>query len=416
MGVPAFLDEQLNPASIEDDQCERLIRHQFDELSDPAGHLLPHPAQSEDALRQLFPALADYGSGSVGDLYEFREATLLNDLSRATLLRATYSRRQLYEQMVHFWTDHFNIDPSKGEAKWLKVADDREVIRKHALGKFADLLRASALSPAMLWYLDGRVNRRSGPSEKPNENYARELMELHTMGVHGGYTQEDVMEVARCLTGWTVRDKKRLQKGRVEFNPKEHDDGTKLVLGETIPAGPRHRRSRPRARHRSAASCHRALHRRQALPALHCRRAARRCRGRDGRCFHRQRRRHSVRLCARSSPRRSSRRAAPANSSGPSTFVVSALRATNAATDAGKPVLDALLRMGHAPFRYPTPDGYPEEASHWTGTLLWRWNFAAALADNRLAGTKIKPSRTAIRAGRRSRALRHLPWPSPDPG
>ena len=87
------------------------------------------------------------------------------------------------------------------------------------MGKFADLLRASAVSPAMLWYLDGRVNRKRNAAEKPNENYARELMELHTLGVHGGYTQQDVMEVARCLTGWTVRDRKRFFKGKVEFDP-----------------------------------------------------------------------------------------------------------------------------------------------------------------------------------------------------
>src|SRR2546430_950136 len=104
---------------------------------------------------------------------------------RATLLRAVMSERQLFEVMIQFWSDHFNIDPSKGECKWLKVADDRDVIRRHALGKFPELLRASVLSPAMLWYLDGRVNRKRKPSEKPNENYARELLELHTLGVHG---------------------------------------------------------------------------------------------------------------------------------------------------------------------------------------------------------------------------------------
>nr|MDQ3623684.1 DUF1800 domain-containing protein [Verrucomicrobiota bacterium] len=175
LGVAAFIEEQLSPQDLDDTLCDRVVRR-LETLGEP-----------------------------LGELYEFKEKFLLQEMTRGALLRAILSRRQLHEVMVQFWTDHFNIDPSKGECQWLKAADDRDVIRKHALGRFADLLRASALSPAMLWYLDGRVNRRADPSEKPNENYARELLELHTLGVHGGYTQDDVMEVARCLTGWTVR-------------------------------------------------------------------------------------------------------------------------------------------------------------------------------------------------------------------
>src|SRR3989442_372228 len=159
------------------------------------------------------------------------------EMTRATILRAVWSERQLYEVMVHFWTDHFNIDCSKADCRWLKAADDRDVIRRHALGRFPDLLRASALSPAMLWYLDGRANRKQQDNDKPNENYARELLELHTLGIHGGYTQRDVMEVARCLSGWSVRSVKQLRKGSVEFHPGLHDDGAKLVLGRAIPAG-----------------------------------------------------------------------------------------------------------------------------------------------------------------------------------
>src|SRR4029450_4463618 len=93
----------------------------------------------------------------------------------------------------------------KGDCRYAKIADDQNTIRKHALGNFREMLRASALSPAMLWYLDGRANTRRSADEKPNENYARELMELHTLGVHGGYSQKDVMGGARCLTGWAVR-------------------------------------------------------------------------------------------------------------------------------------------------------------------------------------------------------------------
>ena len=161
--------------------------------------------------------------------------------AEATLYRHAFSKRQLYERMVLFWSDHFNIDPSKGDAKWLKLADDRDVIRAHALGKFPDMLRASALSPAMLWYLDGRVNKKANDADKPNENYARELLELHTLGVHGGYTQKDVMEVARCLTGWTVQEthRSKLNLGSVEFKPFQHDRGEKVVLGTVIPEIPK---------------------------------------------------------------------------------------------------------------------------------------------------------------------------------
>ncbi|MEZ5303884.1 MAG: DUF1800 family protein [Verrucomicrobiales bacterium] len=147
-------------------------------------------------------------------------------------------RAPFYEVMCEFWSDHFNIHPDKGDCRWMKAADDREVIRAHALGKFPDMVRASALSAAMLWYLDGRENRKESGGDKPNENYAREPPELHTLGVHGGYTQDDVMEVARALTGWTVRPRKAfLRHGKVEFDPYRHDGGAKTVLGESIASG-----------------------------------------------------------------------------------------------------------------------------------------------------------------------------------
>ena len=160
MGVPAFIEEQLAPDRIDDRVCDRVIRRGFDHLEDPRSSLLPRDAGAPDPLARMFPAL-DHQSTRVGELYEFKDKTLLEDLSRATLLRAVLSERQLLEVMVQFWTDHFNIDPSKGESRWLKAADDRDVIRAHALGDFRMLLRASAVSPAMLWYLDGRVDRKS---------------------------------------------------------------------------------------------------------------------------------------------------------------------------------------------------------------------------------------------------------------
>ncbi len=164
------------------------------------------------------------------------------DLVEGKLLRAVYSNRQLQEVLTDFWFNHFNVDLDKGADRILVTGYERDVIRPHVLGKFKDLLLATAESPAMLFYLD---NWQSvGPDAHPrpnqkrrqglNENYGRELMELHTLGVDGGYTQQDVTEVARCFTGWTIRQPQ--QGGSFEFNARQHDQGEKHVLGVTIPA------------------------------------------------------------------------------------------------------------------------------------------------------------------------------------
>jgi uncharacterized protein (DUF1800 family) len=181
------------------------------------------------------------------------------ELSNAKLIRAVDSPRQLQEVLVDFWTNHFNVDMKKGPCRVLKIADDRDVIRPGVLGRFRDLLEADAKSPAMLYYLDNASNsiphtprmRFGGffggagladPNRKPdangqiggiNENYAREIMELHTLGVDGGYTQKDVQEVARCFTGWTINP----MEGSFIFNERAHDEGEKVVLGHVIPAG-----------------------------------------------------------------------------------------------------------------------------------------------------------------------------------
>jgi hypothetical protein len=399
LGASSFIEEQLAPEKIDDFLCERLIRHQFESLEDPESQVFPRGADAKDPLQAIFPSLRDHGA-RVGDLYEYKDKVLLNQLTSATILRATFTRRQLHEVMVHFWSDHLNIDPSKAECKWLKVADDRDVIRAHALGNFRELIRASAVSPAMLWYLDGRANRRKDASEKPNENYARELMELHTLGVHGGYTQNDVMEVARCLTGWTVRDKKKLFKGRVEFHRDLHDDGPKTVLGQQIPAGLGARdldrvleivTSHPStASHIAWKLCRRFIHDDPPVGAV----AA------TAKAFSDSRGdiRTTLRALFATEEFRSPEMRG-AKFKRPFHFVVSALRAANARTDASPRLVDYLLRLGHAPFRYPTPDGYPEEATHWKSTLLWRWNFATALAENQIKGTHVEFEKLCLKLG-----------------
>lgn len=357
MGVDAFIDEQLNPTGIDDSYCDWKTRR-FQTLRQPTG-----------------------------ELFEYREHLLLTDLMQATLTRAVHSKRQLYEVMVGFWTDHFNIDSSKGDCAWLKTADDREVIRAHALGNFGAMLRASAMSPAMLWYLDGRVNRVLDDSGKANENYARELLELHTLGVHGGYSQEDVMEVARCLSGWYVRSDEWFGRGRVEFKPEFHDNGAKRVLGHDIEAG------------LGEGDLDRVLEIVGAHPQTAAYISWKLCR----RFISDDPSASSVQQVADTFMRSDGDIKAMLRTlfgteafmdgrntklKRPFRFVASALRVTGADTDAGQPVIEYLDRMGHSPFQYPTPDGYPEESSPWMSTMLWRWHFAAALAAGAIQGTE----------------------------
>ncbi|MFN0125595.1 MAG: DUF1800 domain-containing protein [Verrucomicrobiales bacterium] len=371
MGARSFIAEQLDPESLRDVEAVLRSRH-FESL-------------------EAWPP---------GELLEYSPLELLDQLTRDKILRALHSRRQLFEVMVDFWSDHFNIDPSKGDSRWLKPVDDRRVIRAHAMGRFGDLVRASALSPAMLWYLDGRENRRATPGERPNENYARELLELHTLGVHGGYTQDDVMEVARCLTGWTVRarDKSRLAIGKVEFNPSLHDDGPKRVLGVAIPAGlgrgdldrvieiVAHHPST--ARHLAEKLCRRFIN--DDPPAAAVAAVAEAFSASRG---------ELKRTLAVLFEHQEFWAARGNKVKRPFHFVLSSLRVTDARTNAGRPVQEYLLRLGHAPFQYPTPDGYPEETPPWMATLLWRWRFAADLAANGLKGTHFNPDRLRQAAG-----------------
>lgn len=352
--VEAYLEKQLDPEKIPDKRAQRAARR-FEALSAP-----------------------------LGEMYEYKEEFLLEQLTRATLVRATRSERQLYEVMVHFWTDHFNIDSSKEDCKWLKAADDREVIRKNALGKFSDLVRASVLSPAMLWYLDGRQNRTRKEGEKPNENYARELLELHTLGVGGGYSQDDVMEVARCLSGWTVRGKKKFFKGRVEFHAGSHDDGAKRVLGYEIAAGGGEKdleavldivcNHPSTARYLAEKLCVRFI---ADEPSAESIEEVAKVFTRSGGDV-----RTTLRAVFATKEFLSGSRGAKLKR--PFELIVSALRATRAEVKDEMDLVDYLVRMGHAPFQYPTPDGYPDVASPWTGTLLWRWHFAVALARNEI--------------------------------
>lgn len=362
----AWIEEQLAPEKIDDTLCDLRARR-FETLwHEPAT------------------------------CYEYKKAVLREEITRHTLLRAVYSKRQLFEVMAGFWTDHLNINLEKGDCIYLKPADDRLVIRKHALGKFRELIRASVTSPAMLVYLDGKENRKASPGDIPNENYARELLELHTLGVHGGYTQQDVFEVARCLTGWQLRTKWR--KGTVYFDPRLHDDGEKSVLGYRIPAGGGEKdldRVIEIVCHHPSTARHIAMKIAQKLvsenpPPSLVDRLAGVFTQTDGDM------KAMLRETLHSDEFKKSR---GMKFKRPFHFIVSSLRAVGADTHAHQPLTEYLLRMGQAPFQHPTPDGYPDEAAPWLGTLLWRWNFALALAANQLPSVKVSPQRLVQATG-----------------
>jgi uncharacterized protein (DUF1800 family) len=350
------------------------------------------PEKMDDTLCELRARRFETLHHDPGTCYEYKQPVLREEITRHTLLRAVYSRRQLFEVMVGFWTDHLNINLEKGDCIYLKPADDRTVIRAHALGKFQDLIRASATSPAMLVYLDGKENKKARSDDIPNENYARELLELHTLGIHGGYTQSDVYETARCLTGWRLRTKWR--KGTVCFDPARHDDGEKRVLGVRIPAGGGERdldRIIEIVCHHPATARFIATKLVQKfvgenlpapLPNTLVDRVAKVFAATDGDI------KAMLREILQSDEFKIAR---GAKFKRPFHFIASCLRSVGADTHAHKPLIEYLLRMGQAPFEHPTPDGYPDEAAPWLGTLLWRWNFALALAANEVPSVQVEP-------------------------
>ena len=366
LGLDAWIEEQLHPDLIDDTACDLRARR-FETLD-------------------LEP----------GTCYEFKKPLLRDELTRHRLVCATYSRRQLYEVMVEFWSEHFNVYLEKGDCIYLKPADERQVIRAHALGRFRDLVRASATSPAMLVYLDGKENKKTAPDDKPNENYARELLELHTLGVNGGYSQSDVSEVARCLTGWRLRTKWR--RGTVYFDPALHDCGSKAVLGHVITGGPGEQEldavidlavSHPSTARHIATKLVRHFVADSAPPGLVDRVAAE-FTATDGDI------KSLVRVILISDDFKS---APGVRFKRPFRYMVSALRSVAADTYGHEPLIGYLGRMGNAPFEHPAPDGYPDGAEPWLGTLLWRWNFATALASGRIESATVSIDRLVAAVG-----------------
>ncbi len=274
MGLSAWIDRQLEPASISDTLAERVLGGMETQRKSAVELIADHPDPQEVQQRINQMRAAPGGSGvnpTPADSAMLRRAQqsagqLSAQIQAARVVRAMASERQLQEVMTDFWENHFSVFVGKSPNRFSMVEYDRDVIRPNALGKFRDLLGAVAKSPQMLFYLDNwqssvdsvhpnldeeRIEARRQASADPmvqqlatlprrrprgvNENYARELMELHTLGVDGGYTQTDVQEVARALTGWTI-EAPNLGGGFV-FRPEQHDAGVKTVLGHRLPAG-----------------------------------------------------------------------------------------------------------------------------------------------------------------------------------
>jgi len=323
-------------------------------------------------------------------------------LAQGKIYRAIQSDRQLEEVLVDFWYNHFNVDASKGADRYLVTGYERDAIRPHVLGKFRDLLEATANSPAMMFYLDNwqsTVARPNAKQAKPaarglNENYARELMELHTLGVDGGYTQKDIVEVARCFTGWTI-DQPRLG-GPFSYNDRMHDKGEKTVLGVTIPAGggkgDGERVVDILARHPSTARfISRELAQRFVAddppPAL-VERMAKTFRESDGDI-------RAVLTTLFTSREFFSQGAYRAKVKTPFEMIVSAVRATGATVDNAAPLVRQAAAMGQPLYRKLEPTGYSNIGEDWmnSAALLARMNFAFELAQNQMDGVKVDPGK-----------------------
>ncbi len=359
MGRENWLERQMNWETIDDRETEDFLHRQMPTLFMSERELAALPAMGQAA----------------------------NQLKQATIYQAMYSRRQLYEVMVEFWSNHFSIYHRDGPVTLLKTLDDRNVIRPHALGNFRELLHASSKSPAMLVYLDNHSNSAG----TANENYARELMELHTLGVDGGYTETDVQEVARCFTGWAVGRRGSGNLGKFQFYPNRHDQGEKTVLETTIPAnGGVHDgelvvdllAGHPAtARFISSKLARRFVS--DEPPTSLIDRLARIFLDTDGDIKSLLWEIFRSDEFLQSADRKLKR---------PMEYIIGALRTTGISPDRGayRSLREYLFALGQIPFDWVPPDGYPDTADYWISTngLLNRWNFTSALAGSRLAGLR----------------------------
>lgn len=334
------------------------------------------PDNSVNAKLGQFPTL-NMTPKQILDRFTSGKNDAIDDLVAATILRSAYSKRQLFEKMVEFWTNHFNIHIQKEGQNFVKPVDDREVIRKHALGNFRDLLSASAHSPAMLAYLDNAASVK----DAPNENYARELQELHTIGVDN-FTQQDVQEVARCFTGWSINLNIFSQNlGTFQYYGLLHDNGPKTVLGNAIPAGGGKLdgeivldilTSDPNIAPLTARFLGQKLAKYfwgENPPEGMITDIANAYLATNG----------DIKAMVRAALNRNWMQDAPPKLKRPYDLVMSSLRGIDTEINNYLGVRIALYLMGHHPFDWPAPNGYPDSDNYWSGLLLPRWRYGALL-------------------------------------
>jgi uncharacterized protein (DUF1800 family) len=423
MGLAAYLRRQLDPASIPDPEVDQALRRYPTLTMSTAALAAEYPRPAKEARRKV--ASGEMGKKDLEASFppERRPFRVVAELQAAKLTRAVFSERQLEEVMVDFWFNHFNVNPHKGAIVHMATSYERDAIRPHALGRFRDLLTATARHPAMLYYLDNWLSTRadyvlpSGPNQGRrlglNENYARELMELHTLGVDGGYTQQDIVEVARCFTGWSIDGAQ--QTGGFVFRSRAHDQEPKRVLGRAIPSGGGERDGLMvidlLARHPSTARFISTKLARRFVsddppPALVARAAAV-FRETDGDI-------RAVLAAIFSSPEFLSPEAYRAKIKTPLEVTASAVRAVAARieppeNEAGEfpdggafGFARRVARLGQPLYEAQPPTGYADRAEAWvnTGALITRMNFALDLAQNRLTGIPVDVGRLIAGADR----------------
>jgi uncharacterized protein (DUF1800 family) len=315
-------------------------------------------------------------------------AQLHQQLVDSVILRAVYGRRQFNEVIADFWRNHFNVYLEK--VPLLATHFEQHVLRKHAFGKFEDLLLATAKHPAMLVYLDNYVSRGGNV----NENYARELMELHTLGVDNGYSQKDVVDLARALTGWTCGSK-RGSDGRKEygfvFRADVHDDGPASVVGLTLGGqgvADGERAVRHLANHQATAHfislklCRHLVS--DVPPASFVDRVAQVFHASGGDL-------REVYRAIVASPEFMNARNFRVKFKTPFEFVVSTLRNTGAEIQSTEQLRRELEQMGQPIYGCVEPTGYDDRAEAWLdpGVMVYRWNFAIALVQGKIEGVKV---------------------------
>ncbi len=418
-GLENWIQLQLHPENISDPVVDaRLAQYPALRLS-AAGLLDQYPPQ-DLAAKRLGMKIDEYQKhvqnlakqpGGMNSLPFKDQNQIVNELLEAKMIRAVYSERQLAEQLSDFWFNHFNIFAYKDTDRWYLIPYERDAIRPHVLGKFRDLLEATAKSPAMLFYLDNSSSAdphaferlklhpvRARPGEKLpplgprrglNENYGRELMELHTLGVDGGYKEEDVIEVARAFTGWTIESPR--ENPVFYFDERIHDPDPKRVLGKKIKGGRIKdgeqvldllAKNQNTARHISRQLAEHFVSD-DPPPALVARMA---------KTFEKSK--GDIRAVMTTmiySPEFWSRAAFRAKVKTPFELVASTARALGADVDQPLPLAQWVARIGEPLYQCLPPNGYSDKAATWvsTGALLNRVNFAVALTSNKVRGAQV---------------------------